>query len=370
MSTETQEIKKPQILSVLTDEQIQELPSDAVADVRFLSSNLAAAQLQVFTPVVLDYLKLREESLSLKLVKGEDNEITVESIQNYKDFKANQRSFNGMLTAKIAEIKDPINATRNGIISIDKTFRTESNILKETAEKEFDEYEKEKLRKAKEAKDKKDALLKAEVDAAKQVANEATLKNNVSTVYNKIKYTLISEGITNHVLDVLDNLNEKSLLIEKSQLIQGTFEKLVINEETSILDAAKIEELKEAYDVAKMRSIKLIDGKLEQLEKDHEREVEAAAKKIPEPVKEEVTASSPHSAFIPSGNGGSVPKRVPEVPKVSENKINTIDDINLELEEGKMLFAVLTIVSTTIWTDKTPDECIEMINNHKNEMKI
>jgi len=48
--------------------------------------------------------------------------------------------------------------------------------------------------------------------------------------------------------------------------------------------------------------------------------------------------------------------------------MKTINEINTETEEGKMLMAALAKLTTESQTDKTPDEVLEQVQRLKDEM--
>jgi len=48
--------------------------------------------------------------------------------------------------------------------------------------------------------------------------------------------------------------------------------------------------------------------------------------------------------------------------------MRTINEINTETEEGKMLMAALAKLTTESQTDKTPDEVLEQVQRLKDEM--
>jgi len=56
-------------------------------------------------------------------------------------------------------------------------------------------------------------------------------------------------------------------------------------------------------------------------------------------------------------------------PAILPRSINVLNDIDRTTPEGRLLFAALTILTTTAYTDKTPDETIAAINDHATEME-
>lgn len=49
-----------------------------------------------------------------------------------------------------------------------------------------------------------------------------------------------------------------------------------------------------------------------------------------------------------------------------QRQIKTIKDIR-DTEEGKMLLASVAILSTTVYSDKTPDECVCLVRKLRNK---
>ncbi len=57
----------------------------------------------------------------------------------------------------------------------------------------------------------------------------------------------------------------------------------------------------------------------------------------------------------------------PEQPNKikSMKKINSISEIDYKTNpEGRLLFAALTLLTTNPYSDKTPDEVLEIVNTH------
>ena len=257
-------------ISILTEDQINELPQDAVESVRILSDDLATKQLRIFIPVVQQYIELRDLALTLKLEKGEDGEVTKESIQAYKDLKKATGSFNSELTKNIKKIKDPLNDTKSKVISVEKTFKSESDKIKEKAEKLFQEYEDEVARKKQEAIDKKNAALNAKIKEAEDAAAEMQKTSARSQVLNDIKYKETLEGITQKAADAVNHLNETQIKTLSQEFSIKEFSDVLTKYDTSALEQTTIDELTVAFNKAKEGAILTLNSKLKSLENERE----------------------------------------------------------------------------------------------------
>lgn len=273
-------------IQVLTEEQISELPKDAVKEVAALNKSLVTEQLQIFVPVVQQYIDLRDRVSKLKLEKDEDGKIKKDSLQEYKSIKKEIGSFNTMQKEKIKEIKDPINAIRADIISVDKTFKSESDKLKEAIQNEFKEWEDEQQRKREEAKAKKEAAMRAEIEEANARAEEERKKSEVSHTINAIKYDEIMGNITGRANQLVNTLNIASLKSLVSEFKNKKFLELTLNYDVSLIEDETMEKLKSQFEKEISSSIALIENKIKSLEKEKAREIEKAQQEVapaPEP---------------------------------------------------------------------------------------
>lgn len=270
--------------TILSKEQIDALPNEAVEKVRSLSGgDLPAKQMQIFVPVVQLYMALRDKALELKLERDEDGEITKESIEAYKSLKADQRSFNGDLKREINKVKGPLNAIKADVITVEKTFAEESEKIKIAAQEEFADYEAEVEKKKQEALDRKNAAMNEQIDKAKEEAERLQKQSEVSNLYNKIKYTLIQEGITNAVDDAIFNNNEDALAALKAQIAQKTFES-ICPPNIGLLDEDSLVELDQSFLKAKERAIHKLDQKFEEYERKRQEYAEQKAiEQVPHP---------------------------------------------------------------------------------------
>lgn len=274
----TEEVQE---ITLLTNEQIEALPKEAVKTVKSLNESLSTAQLQIFIPVVQSYIDLRDKAVKLKLEKNENGEVKKESISEYKSIKAEQRTLNGLITSKIKLIKNPINAIRTDIIAVEKTFKSESDKIKEAAEKEFEEYEKIQAEIAAEKQRKKDEALNAKVNEAKATADEATLKLQKTTAYNAVKYEIIGESIKDAVNEAVLNANKNRLLELQDSITKSNYDDAIDGNDVSILDDNVQTELREYFNVSKANSLKMLSERLKAIETETENVVMKATSQQP-----------------------------------------------------------------------------------------
>lgn len=261
---------------ILTPEQIKALPDDVHENVTFLTDNARPKELMKLNPIVVRLLNMRENVDKLELKKDEDGNFKKESIEEYKAWKAEQRSFNGDLERTSKKLQKPYQDINKGFISIRKTFKDESDKLKEEAEKKFAPYEEEKIRKKKEADEKRDKELKDEIAKRDEQTKELQNKQKVSSVYNDIKFVEIAENISDNASDAIIEKNEDALQQLKAQIAQKTFEKITAKYETEVLDDTMKTELEAAFDKAKDRAIRMIQDKLDSYEMQRENDLNKA----------------------------------------------------------------------------------------------
>ncbi len=333
-------------ITILSKEQIDALPEEAVEKVRSLSDgDLPAKQLQIFVPVVQKYIALRDKALKLKIEKDADGNITEESIEAYKEVKSDQRSFNGDLGREIKKIKDPLNSIKGDVLTVEKTFKAESDKIKEAAEKLFEEYENIKAEKAKAAQEKRDKELLDAVALANEEADKLKEQNSKTTIYNDIKIKRIAEGITEKATDGIFDANETTLGRIKAGIAQGTRENLVEGSEVDKLDEEIITELKSYYEKAKQRAIVMIDNKLTEYDNAREKELQdAVIQSKAQPGEMHVPAvgyneSAEHDDDIPEPPASiPVDLKVTDEAQFIEKVLNNIQAletaVNLRINEG------------------------------------
>lgn len=279
MGTKTEALE---VIEILTEDQIKALPDSVKDNVVFLTENMAQKELMILNPLVSTLLQLRGKAEKLKAEKDKDGEFTKESIKEYKEVKSEQRSFNGTLSRTAKAMKDPINKVKDGIIAIEKTFKEESDKIKEDAELKFKEYEEQVAEKTRIAKEKKDAEMNAQITEANEETERLKLQQEKMNIYNAIRNVEINENISDKSSDAIDDSNEISLERLKAEIAQKTWEKLSEKHKIDKLDPEAQEELKGAFDKARHRAIKSIDVKLQDYEDAREKLKQEAI--IPKPV--------------------------------------------------------------------------------------
>ena len=266
---------------IITEEQVDALPEKAVATVRSLKGSLPQAQLQIFIPVVQQYIELRELASTVKLEKDAEGNITKESIEVYKAAKKAVGAFNGELKRKMKDVKDPLNLILADVRKVDNTFKEESDNIKEAITTEFQPYEDEIARKKKEADDKKNAALKAEVDAANEAAEFERQKNLKSEVINKLKYGEIMEGITQKTVDAVADMNPRSLEQYLHAVRNTDFADIKGRYDVTVIDAETLESIEASFAKARAGAINLIDERLAKYAEDQKRAIEDGIRNAP-----------------------------------------------------------------------------------------
>lgn len=293
-------------ITILTKEQIEALPQEAVDTVMVLNDDLANKQLKIFVPVVQNYMELRDLALSLKVDKDEDGKITKECIQSYKDLKKATGSFNSSLKNEIKRIKDPLNDTKSKVISVEKTFKTESDKIKDAAELLFKEYEDEVALKKQQAIDKKNAALNAKITEAENEAAELKKTSSRSETINNLKYKETLEGITQKASDAVTNLNEGQVKALSQTLGITDFKDVLAKYDTSDIDDATLDSLEVSYVQAVKNAKSLLDNHLLSLNNERELAVSRSAQHYPS------SASTPD--IMPNTRNEDVAPNVPETP--------------------------------------------------------
>jgi hypothetical protein len=350
----TKEVKE---IEILTPEQIERLPDTVHDNVVFLTENVRPQELVKLNPLVSELLNMRDHLSKLEVVKDKDGKITKDSIDDYKELLKTQRSFNGTLTKTAKVLQKPYQDINKGFIEIKKTFKEESDKVKEAAEEIFAEYEEEKARKAAEQQAKKDAALNAQIEEANREAEELKNKTKISNTYNEIKFTQIAYEITEKTQDAILESNEESLNRFKAGIAQKTFEKATMHLDVSILDADVLSELKMNFAKAKRNAILSIDQKLESYALQREKAILEAKQNVPAP------------PIPPVPSREELDDNKVALPEDEKRHVYGINDIRLDIEEGKLLFAALHLISVELYTNKTPGECLSILNNIKIENK-
>jgi len=264
MGTNQEEVQE---ITVLTEEQINQLPDTVKKNVVFLTEEARPKELMKLNPLATELLNLRDKVSKLELKRDDKNNITKESIDAYKELKAEQRTFNGKLTATAKILQKPYQDINKGFLEIKKTFKEESDKVKDEAEKIFADYETEKAKKAAEKQAKKDAEMNAKIEAANEQTAEITTTMKKSNAINAIKYDRIKDGISSLVTKSILDANEQALFRLKAQLAQHTIESVSEGvENKDLLTPEDLESLQKILDEAKQDGIRLIDDKIDQYE--------------------------------------------------------------------------------------------------------
>lgn len=295
-------------ITVLTEEQIIALPDTVKDNVVFLTEKLGSKELITLNPIVVELLTLRELNENLILMpknsKGDFNE---DNIQSYKDLKARTKTFNTIIKSSAKELKSEPAKITKGIIAIEKTFLEENKIIQDAAFKKFEEYEAEVSAKAAIAKAKREKKIQDALDLEKKLKDEANLGLAKSTVYNKVKYEIISKKYIEDVTDAVLNFNEIKLINLRDELQKTTYESLIKNEDISVLDKDVATELKEYWVANSTKATASINSRIESIKKEKENDIlQAKNETITETVKNttEVIGSAMSNNQATSNGGG------------------------------------------------------------------
>lgn len=263
-------------IEVLTQEQIDALGKDLQEDIVYLSDNMNAKKLAKINPVIIELNRLQDRLEKLKFKPAVDGKYDKENIQEYKDLKANTRSFNTLIKNVAKEMKDPLNITRSHIINIEKGVLEEAAKILAAIDEKFKPYLDEVTAKAAAAQKKKDDALNAKILEAQAETEKANLKNKIAEVYNKVKYELIMEGISNKVSSMITEANENSLRSKLLELQNESFGTLISGVDISILEPEVSAELRSLFASSIHKSKELIEDKLKSIEEGKQLMIENA----------------------------------------------------------------------------------------------
>lgn len=256
-----------QELEILTEEQINKFPEKVKEEIVYLTENVRPKELAKLNPIISRLLNIKDRVEKLEFIPAdEEGKFDVDNIKEYKSIKSEIGSFNGDLGRAGKALKKPYNDIKSAIVAIEKTFKSISDETKEQILTKFSDYEEEQKRIAKEKEERKNKALLDKISNAENAAAEAKKANEKSTVYNKIKYELITEKIVNNVNNLILNANEDVLNRTLSELENNmTFENLTKDVDFEILDVEVQAELKQYFIQSLNNSKTLLKNKLTSL---------------------------------------------------------------------------------------------------------
>lgn len=264
-------------ISVLTAEQIAKLPATVKENVVFLTEHMGSNELIVLNPIVVELLEIRKMNEKLVLMpKNEKGEFNKDNIEDYKELKSKQRSFNVKIRETAKTLKEEPAKITKGIIAIEKTFLDENSTIQDEAAKKFADYEAEVVEQARIAKEKKDKALLDKIAEETKAKEEANLGLNRANVYNKVKYELIAKQYTEDVSDAVANFNGPKLEDLKVSLNVKGYETLIGDNDITILDQDVQAELQEYFVSSKRKALASIDARLESIRIEQENAILAA----------------------------------------------------------------------------------------------
>lgn len=296
MSKETEVVE----VEVLTQEQIDKLSEDIQADISYLTENMNSKKLAVLNPVIIELGKLEDRLDKIKLIPAVDGKFDKENIQEFKNLKANTRSFNTQIKAVAKAMKDPLNLTKTHIINIEKGFLESAAKIITGADDKFAPYLEEEAKKAAAAQKKKDDAMNAEILKAKAEADEANKKNLISQTYNKVKYELIMEGISTKTSNMIVVANEDALKKRLSELEKESFGTLITGVDITVLEPEVSAELRSLFATSIHSSIELIKDKLKSIENDKELLIKNANADKTEEIKKAAEVVDTHFPPMPN----------------------------------------------------------------------
>lgn len=344
MSTKSEVKGEVKEIEVLTEEQISVLPDSVRDNVIFLTEEMNPKDLMVLNPAVQTLLKLRERGAKLKMKAPVDGKFDKENIQSFVDLKKDIRSFRSGIKETAKKLKEPYAKITKGIISIEKTFVEEGTVVYDVAEKEFDPYIKAEAEKDRIKQEKKDKALNDAILKAEQENKAIILEAEKTKTYNKIKYEIIAEKITEATSDALLNSNESKLKGLKEDFGGVTFDEIVSNFriDVSSLDLEILTELKESLIKAQRNSIALINDKLESIAIERKNLILESAKE--ESKKEIPINPTPVSNTTPITPPVPPIPNVPQVPNTITRNSETLTDqelIDYVKKEGLRIFNIV-----------------------------
>lgn len=275
MSTENENLVE---IEILTPEQINLLPEEVKENVVYLTENANIKDLKVLNPIVSKLLKIKTESLNLKLIpKDEEGNFNKENIKEYKSLKSSIGSFNTSLRDSATELKRELKKPYAALLDIEKVFKNISSQISENIKNTFSEYEEAEAEKKRIAKEKKDAILNAKVAEAEAEAEKAKLVNKKAETYNAIKYEKIAEGIVSKTTNLINSANELELQ-KQLDFLQNkiNFGDLIFGYDLSILDMNVQTELRQYFASSVHNSKTLLEGKLEALKNQKQLDIQEA----------------------------------------------------------------------------------------------
>jgi hypothetical protein len=275
-------------VTVLSVEQIENFPKDVKKDIIFLQDSVQPGELAEFNPIVADLLLLEERGKKIKLISAdEEGKYNKENIQDFVDLKKDIRTYRALVKEIAKKLKAPRTLENKALIKIEKTFVNMATDVYDIAEKEFSTYVKEELAKKEERQKKKDAELLEAVKEANEAAAAANKKNEVSQIFNKLRFELISK-ITENASEEVHSSSLERLTQYKCELVALNVETLSKDVDSSVLDETMIAEIDVALKSTIKTALMIVDNKISLFEVEKESIVrEAVENSKKEVVKED-----------------------------------------------------------------------------------
>jgi len=180
------ETPQENLIEVLTSELIESLDVSVKENIVLLSERIGDKAMLPLNPLVTRFQTLLEYN-DLKY----NSEKKKESVQDYKDAKADIRNFRATVKATKTEMKAKIIETGKAMDNIEKTFVDKATEIHDVLDVNFNEYLEEEKKKVLEAARKKEEARNAVSLALQKEAEETLLKAQKSGAMSKVKYDMI-----------------------------------------------------------------------------------------------------------------------------------------------------------------------------------
>lgn len=229
-------------ITILTKEEINALDKNVNKFYVGLEERLPAKKLTLLNPVISELISFQKfRDIKYDLEKKD------ESIQLYKNAKAELRSFAKKIGDVKKLIKGPIDEAGKMIVSIEKACIDIKNSIDEDLTKNFEAYEKEKADKAAELQAKKD---KEKNDMIEKLSEENS--KNLSThikgqLIQRLKFESL-EPIEQLVTLALENYTAEKIGDTITALETQSWDSILVGVDTSILEEQELEDCKKRYE--------------------------------------------------------------------------------------------------------------------------
>lgn len=233
-------------VTVISKEQLESLGPEVYKGYTFLEQRIQSSQLILLNPLLAELQKFNKYK---DLKYDTTSEETIEkSIESYKAYKADLRSFSGKLEAAKKKIKGPLDEAGKMIVSLEKSCLAFKDSIVKELEKNFDSYEKEKEQKKLQAIEKRDAEKNQAIEKLTDESNRNLQMANKGQLINKLKFES-SEAVNQRVQLALTNFTSEKISDLISELQNQThWADVIKNIDLSILTPEEVDECKTRFE--------------------------------------------------------------------------------------------------------------------------